>query len=363
MSMMGHEVRVMPHKTFRFNLAVCPPYNADFDGGEMNLHVLQSEEARAEARVLMRVQEHILSPRFGGPVIGGIHDHITGSFLLTHKESKFTREEVTYILSKIDIKELTPADVTKGGTEYWSGKALFSAILPKDLSMTFKSSIAPKGDIGLKELKEEDSLVVIKNGVVSSGTIDENAVGAFKGKILDKLARDYGPDAARGFIDKATKMAIGAIMIRGFTTGIDDEDIPEEAKKQIADVLRTAIEKVEGLVESYKRGVLEPHLATLQERGPRRGGEGLREVVLQERASSDGVLLPCDGRAGRPRRHRRPDVPVRLHATPADQRPGGPEGEGGRDRAEHRRHNHPVQVRRGRRGPVAERAGPGRRHR
>src|SRR2546428_3729418 len=52
-------------------------------------------------------------------------------------------------------------------------------------------------------------------------------------------------------------MAIGAIMIRGFTTGIDDEDIPEEAKKQITDVLRTAIEKVEGLVESYKRGELE----------------------------------------------------------------------------------------------------------
>src|SRR5438876_549363 len=257
MSMMAHEVRVMPHKTFRFNLAVCPPYNADFDGDEMNLHVLQSEEARAEARVLMRVQEHILSPRFGGPVIGGIHDHITGSFLLTYKESKFTREEVTFILSKIDIRDLPPPDVKKGGKEFWSGKALFSAILPKDLSMTFKSSIAPKGDIGLKELKEEDSLVVIKDGVVLSGTIDENGVGAFKGKILDKLARDYGPDAARVFIDKGTKMAIGAIMIRGFTTGIDDEDIPEEAKKQISDSLRTAIEKVEGLVDSYKRGELE----------------------------------------------------------------------------------------------------------
>src|SRR5436309_733250 len=257
MSMMAHEVRVMPHKTFRFNLAVCPPYNADFDGNEMNLHVLQSEEARAEARVLMRVQEHILSPRFGGPVIGGIHDHISGSFLLTHKESKFTREEVTFILTKIDMRDLPQPDIKKGGKEFWSGKALFSAILPKNLSMTFKSSIAPKGDIGLKELKEEDSLVVIKNGVIASGTIDENAIGAFKGKIVDKLARDYGPDAAREFIDRATKMAIGAIMIRGFTTGIDDEDIPEEAKKQIADVLRTAIEKVEDLVESYKRGELE----------------------------------------------------------------------------------------------------------
>jgi len=257
MSMMGHEVRVMPHKTFRFNLAVCPPYNADFDGDEMNLHVLQSEEARAEARVLMRVQEHILSPRFGGPVIGGIHDHITGAFLLTHKDSKFTREEVTYILTKIDVRELPPPEIKKGGEEYWTGKQLFSTVLPKDLSMTFKSSIAPKGEVNLKELRDEDSLVVIKDGVMSAGTIDENAVGAFKGKILDKIARDYGADGAREFIDKATKLAIGAIMVRGFTTGIDDEDIPDEAKKQIADVLRAAVEKVEGLVEAYKQGELE----------------------------------------------------------------------------------------------------------
>src|SRR5256712_228294 len=323
MSMMAHEVRVMPHKTFRFNLAVCPPYNADFDGDEMNLHVLQSEEARAEARVLMRVQEHILSPRFGGPVIGGIHDHITGSFLLTHKESKFTREEVTYILSKIDIRDLPPPDVKKGGKEFWSGKALFSAILPKDLSMTFKSSIAPKGDIGLKELKEEDSLVVIKNGVSASGTIDENAIGAFKGKIVDKLARDYGPDAAREFIDRATKMAIGAIMIRGFTTGIDDEDIPEEAKKQITDVLKTAIEKVEDLVESYKRGELEQM----------------------------------------PGRSLEANVAVGVHAAPPDQRPRGPEGQGRRHGPEHGGHDHPVQVRRGRRRSVPQRPGARGRHR
>ena len=257
MSMMAHEVRVMPQKTFRFNLAVCPPYNADFDGDEMNLHVLQSEEARAEARVLMRVQEHILSPRFGGPVIGGIHDHITGAFLLTYKESKFTKEEAANILSKIGITELPSPAIKRGGQDYWTGKQIFSMILPKDMSMTFKSSIAPKGQVGLKELREEDGLVVIKNGELMTGTVDENAVGAFKGRILDKIARDYGPDAAREFIDKATKLAIGAIMVRGFTTGIDDEDIPEEAKKQIAEILKKAMSDVEALVEAYKRGELE----------------------------------------------------------------------------------------------------------
>jgi DNA-directed RNA polymerase subunit A' len=70
MSIMAHYVRVLPYKTFRLHLCVCPPYNADFDGDEMNLHVPQSEEARTEALLLMQVQDQILSPRFGGPIIG-----------------------------------------------------------------------------------------------------------------------------------------------------------------------------------------------------------------------------------------------------------------------------------------------------
>jgi len=48
-SIMCHAVRVLPGKTFRLNPVVCPPYNADFDGDEMNMHVIQSEEARVEA--------------------------------------------------------------------------------------------------------------------------------------------------------------------------------------------------------------------------------------------------------------------------------------------------------------------------
>src|SRR5574341_518777 len=88
MSIMAHEIKVLPYKTFRLNPAVCPPYNADFDGDEMNLHVPQTEEARAEAKILMHVQENLLSPRFGGPIIGGIHDHISGLFLLTNSKDK-----------------------------------------------------------------------------------------------------------------------------------------------------------------------------------------------------------------------------------------------------------------------------------
>ena len=223
----------------------------------MNLHVLQSEEARAEAKVLMRVQEHILSPRFGGPVIGGIHDHITGAFLLTHEDSKFTREETLRIMEKTPMLDMPKAAIKEGGVEYWGGKQLFSLILPKDLHMTFKSSICQRCDECKKEACEHDSFVVIRGGELIAGTIDEKAIGAFKGRILDKLSRDYGPDTARLFIDRSTKMAIGAIMVRGFTTGIDDEDIPDQAKREIDDAMTQARLKVEEHVGAYRRGELE----------------------------------------------------------------------------------------------------------
>ena len=53
MSIMAHRARIMPWRTLRFNECVCTPYNADFDGDEMNIHVPQTEEARAEAIMLM----------------------------------------------------------------------------------------------------------------------------------------------------------------------------------------------------------------------------------------------------------------------------------------------------------------------
>ena len=256
MSMMAHEVRIMPYKTFRLNLCVCPPYNADFDGDEMNLHVLQSEEARAEARILMRVQEHILSPRFGGPVIGAIHDHITGLFLMTHGDTRFDIHQTIRILSRFeDIKLPKPKE--ENGKKYWTGKQLFSLTLPKDLNMSFKSKICQNCDTCMKEKCELDAYCKIQNGNLICGTVDEQVVGAFKGKVLDKIARDYGSDRAREFIDDITKMAIGSIMIFGFTTGIDDADIPAEAKEQIGDVLSQAIKKVRDLVNAYQDGILE----------------------------------------------------------------------------------------------------------
>jgi DNA-directed RNA polymerase subunit A' len=220
----------------------------------MNLHVVQSEEARAEARILMRVQEHILSPRFGGPVIGMIHDHITGMFFLTHKNPIYNRDQVISLMSRVKDIPLPEPDVDG---EYWSGKAIFSILLPDDLNMVHKSSICEHCKKCKKDDCDIDAYVKISNGKLLCGTIDGNSVGAMKGKLLDTVTRDYGSDAGRQFIDFYSKICIGAIMLRGFTTGIDDEDIPEEAKRQINDTLTKAIKEVESLVQSYREGMLE----------------------------------------------------------------------------------------------------------
>ncbi|MCI4341734.1 MAG: DNA-directed RNA polymerase subunit A' [Thermoplasmata archaeon] len=256
MSMMAHFVRILPHKTFRFNLCDCNPYNADFDGDEMNLHVLQSQEARAEAKVLMKVEEHILSPRYGGPVIGMLHDHITAGFLLTYQNPHFSRSEVTYLLSKLSYPVPPPAGVDKDGTEHWTGKQLFSLTLPKDLNLEFRSNIWTKCDDPPSTCKH-DSTVIIENGVLRAGTIDKKAIAYEKGAVLDAIARNYGPGRARQFLDEMSRLAITAIGLRGLSTGIDDEDVPENARTEIDTALSTVRTDVNALVEQYRKGELE----------------------------------------------------------------------------------------------------------
>ena len=244
MSIMAHEVVVMPYKTFRLNTVVCPPYNADFDGDEMNMHALQNEEARAEARVLMRVQEQILSPRFGGNIIGAIQDHISGTYLLTHTNPEFSEAQALDLLRATRVDELPDPDgVDDDGAAYWTGQTLFSELLPEDLSLQFRSST---GDD-----------VVIERGQLVEGTIDEDAVGAFGGEVVDTLTKEYGETRARVFINEIASLAMRAIMHFGFSIGIDDESIPPAAEEQVDEAINSAYERVQELIETYEAGELE----------------------------------------------------------------------------------------------------------
>ncbi|MCX6665535.1 MAG: DNA-directed RNA polymerase subunit A' [Euryarchaeota archaeon] len=257
MSMMAHRIKIVTKKTFRFNLSVCPPYNADYDGDEMNLHLLQGEEAKAEAEILMKVQENILSPRFGGIIIGGIHDHISGCFLLTYKDKQFSKEDASQILSAIGYTAKFPDNHEENGKTYVYGRDIFSVLLPKDLSIEFKAKACFHCDTCKAPNCPYNTYVIVKKGKMLKGIIDENAIGAFKGKILDRIIRDHGSDAGREFIDTVTKMAIASITKYGFTTSIDDEDIPEQAKQQIHEGLEKAQKKINDLITAYEHNELE----------------------------------------------------------------------------------------------------------
>jgi len=260
MSIMAHAVRVMPGRTFRLNLCVCPPYNADFDGDEMNLHVPQSEEAQAEARILMRVQEQILSPRFGGPIIGGIQEHITGAYLLTHKGTLLTRDHAQQLLATAGLmKDLPKPAAKEAGVEYWTGKQIFSMFLPKGLNLTFKAKICENCVRCKNEDCDIDGYVVIRDGQLIRGVIDARAYKALdRCEVLDRIVKDYGTNAAKEFLDHVTRLSIAMAAMSGFTTSIDDEDIPEEAKERIDEVLDDASKEVRKLIGVYNQGELEP---------------------------------------------------------------------------------------------------------
>ncbi len=278
MSMMGHTVRILNGQTFRFNLAVCTPYNADFDGDEMNLHVLQKEESRAEARIIMKVQEQIMSPRYGGPIIGGIHDHVTSLFLLTHGNPMFSEKLALHVMSYLPLDITIQPTKVVNGEKLYSGRDVFSAILPKGLNLKFRSKLssgAKKKEDGKfyseYETDQEDVDVVIVDGKMIHGTIDETAISPFAGKIIDKVYRKFGPKEASNFIDRMTRLAVAFISYRGFSTGIADYDIPESAIGEIKDITKKTEKDVDDYVLQYKEERLSP-----------REGKSVEETLEEE---------------------------------------------------------------------------------
>ena len=238
MSMLVHEIRVMQGKTFRFNLADCTPYNADFDGDEMNLHVIQSEEARAEAKILMRVQEHIITPRYGGSVIGGIHDHISGAYLLTHGDRVLPKELAMEVLGSVGWDGEMPEEVTtKDGMVGYRGADLLSLIVPAGFKLNYTS-------------RSGDEVNVTSTGIVS-GTIDKRGIGAEDGRLLDAVVQTHGTNRGAEFLNRMTKMTIAICTSLGFTTGIDDEDLPLAAIKEISEINVRASDEVDAELAKF----------------------------------------------------------------------------------------------------------------
>ncbi|RME53318.1 DNA-directed RNA polymerase subunit A' [Candidatus Woesearchaeota archaeon] len=240
MSMMCHRVRVLPGLTLRLNPAVCAPYNADFDGDEMNLHIPQTEEAMVEAEVLMEVQTQIISPRYGLSIIGCIQDAISGNYILTKYLEKIPRHEAVDLLSAVGIEDFSRLP----SKEFVSGKEVFSCVLPKDFEFT-----------GRKREKEEQ--VIIKQGKLLSGVLDKRNLGVGSGLLLRTLHKKYGPERMVSLLAMIYKLGTEVIHHYGFTIRLSDLDLSEETHKEIRRVLNEAEEDVEKMIRQFEEGTLE----------------------------------------------------------------------------------------------------------
>ena len=239
MSMMCHRVKVLPGKTFRLNPAVCNPYNADFDGDEMNLHIPQTEEARAEARILMLVETQLISPRYGLSVVGCIHDGITGNYLLT-KELVMPKEEAIDLLYGCGVEDFSSLP----NKELINGKEVFSVLLPQDFNFIGKD--------------KSGNEVKIINGLLKNGVMDKANLGQESGLMLRNVYEQYGPAFAANLLGKISKLGIGVLAKRGFSIGIKDMDLAAETKDEIKEIIVKAEEEVTRLINSFNTGKLEP---------------------------------------------------------------------------------------------------------
>ena len=211
MSIMCHMAKILKQgKTFRLNLSCTTPYNADFDGDEMNLHALQTHESRADAIELMSVAKNIITPQSNKPVMGIVQDSLLSAFMMTSPGVTLDKAEMCNIVMWVEGGEL-PEPAYKQPNEAWTGLQCMSLLFPKDFN--WRSQIV--------------------NGQLVSGPLGKKALGRSHGSIIHRLYNDYGPDRTCQFINELQRINHLWFSTQGFSIGIGDMRITNETAQKV----------------------------------------------------------------------------------------------------------------------------------
>jgi len=262
MSMMGHKVKIMQGKSFRLNLSATSPYNADFDGDEMNLHMPQSYATKAEIGLLTGVEKQIVSPQSNKPVIGSVQDTVVGSRLLTVRDMFFNKREAMSLLYSINstgkkgddlLNYMRPAILQP--IELWTGKQIFSAILPRVFYSRDSNAEANEAD---SKVNLTDSRVVIENGQLLAGPMDKRAIGAQQGGLIHIIFNDHGSEAAKNFIDNVQRLVTHFLLhINSFSVGIGDCVADLRTNSLCKAAVARAMDEVDEIIAQTRRNELE----------------------------------------------------------------------------------------------------------
>ncbi|OLQ09979.1 DNA-directed RNA polymerase III subunit rpc1 [Symbiodinium microadriaticum] len=268
LSIMAHRAKVMPGRTFRFNECVCAPYNADFDGDEMNIHLPQTEEARAEAMQLMGVRDGLVTPKSGEVAVCATQDFLTGAFLLTQKDVYLSRDKFCqlccFLSDGLEAIDLPPPAIIKP-CELWTGKQAISVMLrPNRQSKVFVNLEVPEKNYSKKNQTFccNDGYVLFRNSELLSGNLGKKVLGGAKNGLFFRLIRDSGARAAMDCMSRIAKLTSRWLMNRGFTIGIDDVNaeygrgggkVTHEKQR----ITREKYETVANYIGQYNKGTLE----------------------------------------------------------------------------------------------------------
>jgi len=245
MGMMGHRIKVLPYSTFRLNVTTTTPYNADFDGDEMNSHFPQSYSSKMELKHIALVPNQIITPGKCKPIMGIIQDTLVGSYCLTKFDIKFTKLEVMNLFSYDEKIILPPATEVIDGVEYWSGKDVYSIIIP---------------DISLNMTNNSEEYIFIDNGQLKEGSLDGKIIGASSGGLGHLIHNSYNGQVCKKFLDDNQRVITR--WFENFSMSFSIADILP--KKSVTDEMNNF--KNQGLIEVEKilykmnNGIFNPDL-------------------------------------------------------------------------------------------------------
>ena len=219
-SMMAHRVIVLPYSTFRLNVSATRPYNADFDGDEMNMHVPQSIAAATELRYLASVLRNIISPRTNSPIIQLFQDTMTGIYRMSHPSVEIPELLALNMLSKIKRPVLRK-------NRAWTGAEVISYAFPL---MNFKGGIT------------------LENGSLTNGIINKASLGSASKGLIHVVYNSFGPERTGQLINDIQAIVTQFNLYKGFSVGASDLIANAEtnafvntkidaARKKVADIL------------------------------------------------------------------------------------------------------------------------------
>ena len=242
MSMMGHKVRVLPFNTFRLNVQVVRPYNADFDGDEMNAHIPQSYEASVELEDIAAVPHQIIRPRDGTPVITVVQDTLVGAHIATKPQNFFTRREfMNLMMWNKRFESLPQAKSTSGvaNSPRYTGQQIIGSLMPP-ISLDMPNKMFKKTDPN-----NEQNMVRIREGDVLQGVFDKDIFNKPGRGIIHTTYNDYGPTQTVNLLDGLQQVLESFLIMKGFSVGISDMIADQKTREEMNEVIRKCKAEVE----------------------------------------------------------------------------------------------------------------------